>query len=153
MGLPICLAKRSTSTRRESGCPQPRSRSGAAGRENVQPVEQVLTVGAALTAAWSSRFVAARTRTSTAIDGCCRRARFPVLQDAQQRDLRLLRQLTDFIEEIVPPSAASNRPSRRLHRAGKRALLVPKQLGRDERRRMAAQFTRMNAPLARRDRL
>src|SRR2546423_1539337 len=59
----------------------------------------------------------------------------PFLQYAQQCDLRLGRQLADFVEEDRPAIGCLEPSEAALQRAGERAFLVSKQLGRDERRR------------------
>src|SRR5437867_10020863 len=58
-----------------------------------------------------------------------------LLENPQQRDLRLRGQLADFIQEDRAAICGLEAAEAALHRARKRALLVPEQLGRDERRR------------------
>ena len=59
----------------------------------------------------------------------------PLLQDAQQLDLRLERQLADLVEEQRPAVRQLEPPLAPLHGAGEGALLVTEQLALDQPRR------------------
>src|SRR6266516_2654371 len=58
-----------------------------------------------------------------------------LLKNPQQRDLRLRGELADFLQEDRAAIRGLEAAEAALQRARKRALLVPEQLGRDERRR------------------
>ena len=75
------------------------------------------------------------TRTSTRIDCAPADAlELALLQDAQQRDLRLHRQLADLVEEDGPAVGELEAAEAPLRRAGERAFLVAEELRRDQRR-------------------
>ena len=64
---------------------------------------------------------------------------FALLQDAQQLDLQLRRQLGDFVEEDRAPVRHLETPGARLDGSGERTALMPEQLrlGDPERDRAA----------------
>jgi hypothetical protein len=104
-------------------------------REHVEPEEQV---GAEPALAHGGRQVAVRGRDDPHINRDRLAAADPLdralLEGAQQEDLRLLRQLADFVEEQRPPvgqlEAAGSPPGR----AGEGPRLVAKQLAGDHTR-------------------
>jgi len=76
-----------------------------------------------------------------------------LLEHAQKRDLRLGGQVPDFIQEDRAASAASKRPRRRCSAPVNAPFSCPNSSEAMSDGGMAAQFTRMNARVERRERL
>ncbi len=83
-----------------------------------------------------SRCVAAMTRTSTWI-GCAppTRSNLPLLEDPQECDLRVGRNVADFIQEDGASIRQFKAPRAPLHRSGEGALLMTEQFRGDQSRR------------------
>ena len=94
------------------------------------------------------------TRTSTAIDVRAADAReLPLLEHAQELDLRRRRDLADLVEEEVPAVGQLEPAEPALRRAGERALLVAEQLALEQGLRQRADVDgdeRLVAPRAER---
>ena len=107
-------------------------------RKDVQPIEEIAAERARLDRRLQ---VAVRRGDDADVDanrcGPSDTLELALLQDAKQRDLRLHRQVADFVEEdgaAVRQLEAAEAP---LRRAGERSFLVPKQLRRDQLARNA----------------
>src|SRR5436190_7553654 len=74
-----------------------------------------------------------------------------ILKDTEQRNLCFRRQIANLVEEDRAAIGGFEPAEAPLQRARERALLVAEELGGDERRGIAAQFTRMKARPARCD--
>ena len=104
-------------------------------RKDVQPVKRSLRKVPAVFAAFRSRLVAAMTRTSTRNGLVPAHAlELALLQDAQERDLRLRGQLADLVQEDRPAVRELEPTDALLQRARERPALVPEQLRGNQRR-------------------
>src|SRR5215831_14044909 len=111
---------------------QRRNRNG----KDVQPVEEILAEGSRC---HSRRQVTigCRDQTNINLDGMIapHALKFPLLQYSQERDLRLYRKITDFIQEQRAPVCGFKPPGPPLQCAGERPLLMSEKLGSDQRLR------------------
>jgi hypothetical protein len=122
-------------------------------RKHVQPIEEIAAERAGLDRRLQ---VAVRGGDDAHVDAhrCAPSdaLELALLQDTEQCDLRLHRQLADFVEEEGPPCASSKRPRRRWVAPVNAPFSWPKSSDAMSSRGIAAQLTLTKAPDARADR-
>src|SRR5216683_1436191 len=120
----------------------------------IESVEEILPEGTGI----DSRFqIAVRCGQHPHIDGKRHAAadafKLPLLEHAKQSDLRICGRSPISSRKMVPPSAASKRPTRRCSAPVKAPFSCPKSSDAISEGEIAAQLTRMNARADRFDRL